>query len=338
MWKEIRKVVAVAAAMMVPMMLAAPAQAGSVYDNKVVTLIVPNSPSGKMTQYARLIAPYIAKYIGASEVRVENHQGGGGLKGSNLLWTSKPDGMTMAFTNVPALIMAQLAGSPGVQFDATKFTYLGRAASEPRVVVVGANSAIKSAADLKTLDKPFVYASQGTDEDFYTMAVLADSIGYKLKIVTGYEGNADTQLAVIKGDADGQMMAWVSAKAAVDNGDQRVIMVVGTERLADLPDVPTAIELVNDEGKKATLEAITSILELSRTFFGPPDMDAAATKEMRAGITAALSDPEMLAEADKRGFNINAATGEAQAEAVKHVVKASQSLTPIFKDALKSIK
>ena len=318
--------------------VATSAAAGPVYKGKIVTLIVPNSAAGKMTQYARMIAPYIAKHLGATDVRIRNEQGAGGLKGSNHLWNIKPDGMTIAFTNVPALITAQLAGSPGVRFDATKFTYLGRAASEPRVMVVGAGSSVKSAADLKALKRPFVYASQGTDEDFYTMAALAETAGYKLKIVTGYKGNADTRLAVIKGDADGQMTGWIASKGPVKAGDMRVILVMTTERLGELPNVPTALELVTDAKKQQSLKAIVTILAMSRGFFGPPKMDAAATKEMRAAISAALHDPALLAEAKKRAFPLVPADGAEQQEMVKGIVAASGSLTPIFKAAVKSIR
>ena len=54
---------------------------------------------------------------------------------------------------------------------------------------VGGKSAIKSIQDVRKLKRPFVYPSQGTDEDFYTMAVIADALGFQVKAVTGYEGN-----------------------------------------------------------------------------------------------------------------------------------------------------
>lgn len=315
------------------------AAAGPVYDGKTVTLIVPNSPSGHMTLYARTIAPYVAKHIGAKEVRVENQQGAGGLKGTNNLWNAKPDGMTIAFTNIPTLLIAQIAESPGVRFDANKFTYLGRVVSEARVVTVGAkNERLKSAEDLKKLDSPFVFASQGTDEDFYTMVTLADTIGFPLKIVTGYEGNADTALAVIKGDADGHITSWTATKAAVEGGDKRVLLVVDSVSHKDIPNSTPATSLVTDPKKKEILEAIIAINSLSRSFFGPPNMDEAATKEMRAGIMAALKDPELLKEAEQKGLLIDPAPGEEQQARVAKLVSANKDLTPVFKKALQSIQ
>src|ERR687893_1245942 len=134
---------------------APPSQAAGYYEGKTVTMIVPNTPAGAMTQYARMLAPYIAKHLGAKDVRVDNQPGAGSLRGTNMTWNAKPDGLSMGFTNLPTLIMAQLAGSPGVQFDTGKFTYLGSVADDPRVLVV--NPKIKSIQEVQQLKRPFMY-------------------------------------------------------------------------------------------------------------------------------------------------------------------------------------
>lgn len=327
-----------AAAALALFAMPSPATAGPVYDGKTVTLIVPNSPSGPMSQYARMIAPHLAKHLGAKEVRVENQKGAGGLKGTNNLWNSAPDGMTIAFTNIPTLIIAQFAESPGVKFDASKFVYLGRVASEPRLMVVGSQSKIKTVEDIGKLGRPFVYPSQGTDEDFYTMVTLSDIFDYPLKIVTGYEGDADTALAVLKGDGDGRMTGWQASKAAVGAGDVRIVLILSTKPRPELPKAQYAIDLVKDPKKKDTLEAITTILEMSRSFFGPPNMDAAATKEMRAAITATLNDPELMKEAKAQNRDLDPAPGEDVQAKVARVMPFGKDLTPIFKKALKSIQ
>lgn len=334
-WKAVAGSVAACA---VAMGLSANAVAGPVYDGKDVTLIVPNSPAGMMSRYAQALAPKIAANLGANSVRVENQQGGGGLKGTNNLWNSDPDGMTIAFTNVPTLLIAQIAESPGVQFDALKMTYLGRVASDPRLIVVGANSGIKTVDDIRGLGRPFVYASQGTDEDFYTMVVLADALGYELKLVTGYEGAADTALAVIKGDADGQMTGWPGSAAAIEAGEVIPVVFATKERQDVAPDVPTVFEYLTDDAKKQQLGAITSVLELSRGFFGPPDMDPAAVEEMRAAIDKTLSDPAVVAEMEGQGMPIVPLTGGDQQTLVEESFAGAADLTPVFKKALEQIQ
>lgn len=335
-WKLTRLVAVAIVAVVVG--VASRAEAGAYYEGKDVTVIVPNSPSGRMTQYAQMLAPYLKKHLGARNVRIENRKGGGGLKGTNILWVSDPDGLTIAFTNVPTLILAQLADSPGVKFDATKFSYLGRVSADPRLITVGRRSKIKSIADVKSLNRPFSFASQGTDEDFYTMAVLADALGYELKIITGYEGNADTSLAVIKGDADGHMTGWGASASAVGAGQKRPILFATGKRQDVAPDVPTALEVLEDESKRASVEAIVAILDISRGFFGPPNMAPAAVVEMRAAISAALVDSSLLAEATGRGLPIVPASGEEVASGVKKIVAAGDDLRVILKGALKAIQ
>jgi putative tricarboxylic transport membrane protein len=314
------------------------AQSNDYYKGKSVTLVVPNSPSGTMTQYARMLAPFIQKKLGARLVRVDNQPGAGGLKGANGLWRAEPDGLTIGFTNISALVMAQLAQSRGVQFKAREFTYLGRAAAEPRILTVGGKSKIRSFNDILKLGRPFAFASQGTDEDFYTVAILADALGFKLRIVTGYEGNSDTALSVIRGDTDGHITGVIASKAAIDAGDKRVILAVTRERLPEFASVPTALELMSDQAKKKTIQAVTQVLGMGRGFFGPPQMRAEAAQQMRAAIAETFKDAALVAEAKKRRLDINFASGEQSQNEINAVIAEGDNLTDILKAALKSIQ
>ncbi len=332
---------AVLAALIAPALLGvsshAVAQESDFYKDKVINLIVAGGPSGGHTRYARLIAPYLEKHSGAKEVRITNMPGGGGLKTANHMWRLKPDGMTVAFGNASTLIMAPIAGSPGAKFDATQFVFLGRATSEPRVLTVGGNSAIKTFQDVLKLKRAFVYPSQGTDEDFYTMAVLSDALGFELKAVTGYEGNADTALAVIKGDGDGHITGLSESLAAMKSGDKRPILVVTDERIPEYPDVPTAIELAKG-AKQGQLRAIANILATHRSYYMPPKTDPKAIAAFRAAVAAALKDPALLEETKKGNRPVSFMHGEQQQKAIAEIAGESTGLAPVFKAAVKSIQ
>lgn len=335
-WRSVTA--ALAATALVAAWTAPEALAGPVYEGKDVTLIVPNGPSGMMSRYAQTLAPELAKRLGAHNVRVDNQPGGGGLRGTNNLARAKPDGMTIAMTGLASLLVASIAESPGVQFDAKSLTYLGRVSSDPRLMVVGSSSPIKSVDDIRNLGRPLTYASQGTDEDFYTMVILADALGYDLKILTGYEGAADTALAVIKGDADALQSGWPGSVAAIQSGDMRPIVFATTERQSVAPDVPTVFEYLKDETKKQRLEAIVSILALSRGFFGPPDMDPAAVEEMRAAIESMLTDKDFVASLEAKSMPVLFLSGAEQQKLVEKVYDAASDLTPVFKKALAAIQ
>src|ERR687894_1524164 len=323
---------AMAASAALLMGLAAPAsQAAGYYEGKTVTLIVPNPPAGAMTQYARMLAPVIAKHLGAKDVRVDNQPGAGSLRGTNMLWNAKPDGLTIAFTNLPTLIMAQLAGSPGVNFDAAKFTYLGSVADDPRVLVV--NPKYKSIEEVQKLNRPFVYPTQGTDEDFYTMSVLFNALGKELKAVTGYQGDPDTSLAVIKGDGDGHMTSWATTAPSLKSGEKRAILHIGEKRYPEYPDVPAVTEVVTDEAKLRPLRTMIEIMSVSRGFFGPANIDPKIVAEMRAGIAKALADPELIAESKKRALPLSFYPGDKEQTRIQRAMDGGKDLAPILKAA-----
>ena len=319
-------------------MIAAPITAYSAsIRGEIVTIISPNSAGGMMTRYARMIAPYIARHSGAQDVRVRIMTGAGGIKGTNYLWFAEPDGKTIAFTSIPSLILAQLSGSEAVQFDATRFVYLGRAATEPRVLTVGARSEILNIDDARQLQRPFVFPSQGTDEDFYTMAVLAAALEIDLKVVSGYNGNADTALAVIKGDGDGHITSWAASLPVIEAGDERPILSLSDERYEAYSDVPTALELASGESR-AAIQAIVNMLDMRRGFFGPPGLDPTATTELRAAINAALADPELIAESKERGLPLLPSDGAVEQQKIGQITAASEVVVPILKAALESIR
>lgn len=331
----------VLAGVMAPVAMSLPgrvlAQAGSYYKDKVIIINVAGGAAGGHTRFARMLQPFLQKHTGAREVRIVNMPGGGGLKAANHIWRVKPNGMEIFFGNVSTLILAPLAGSPGITFDSTKLSYLGRVTSEPRVLTVGGKSPIKSIQDVQKLKRPFVFPSQGTDEDFYTMAVLSDALGFKVKAVTGYEGNADTSLAVIKGDGDGHITGWSESLAPIRSGDKLPILMVTSQPSPDYPNIPIVTSIA-PAAKRATVQAMATILETHRSYIGPPDMDPQALTAFRAAVTAALNDPELIAESKKSERLVSPMEGAIQQKRVAELAKSSANLAPILKAAVKDIQ
>jgi tripartite-type tricarboxylate transporter receptor subunit TctC len=328
-----------AAALGLGVMLGAGAShAEGFYEGKTVTLIVPHSASGGYARYSQLLAPRIAEQLKAQEVRIEHHSGAGGILGSNLVWHAEPDGLTIGLSSGSSLMLASLAGGEGVQFDATEFTYLGRPTADDWIIFVGKDSPLQSMQDVIELDRPFRMPSQGVDDDFYAMAMLADTLGFQVEFITGYEGGADTTLAVIKGDGDGRLTSWPSAIPMLQAGDIRPILTIGEERYPDYPDVPTALELVSDPEKEKILRAVMNIQSLHRSFFGPPGIPSEVALEMREAIMAVVNDPKVIETANSQDLPLNPLHGAKQQEMVAEIYEASGEIPPILDAAVASIQ
>ena len=118
------------------------------YKGKTVTYIVATSPGGGYDLYGRLVAEFMQKYLPGSTFVVKNLPGAGHLVGTNTIYASKPDGLTIGTFNT-GLIYNQLIGLDGVKFDLNKMSWIGKAASDPRVFTVHPDLPIRSFKELQ---------------------------------------------------------------------------------------------------------------------------------------------------------------------------------------------
>jgi tripartite-type tricarboxylate transporter receptor subunit TctC len=168
--------------------------------------------------------------------------------------------------------------------------------------------------------------------------VLFNALGKQLKAVTGYQGDPDTSLAVIKGDGDGHMTSWATTAPSLKSGEKRAILHIGEKRYPDYPNVPAVTEIVTDEAKLRPLRTMIEIMSVSRGFFGPANIDPAVVAEMRAGIAKALADPELIAESKKRALPLSFYPGEKEQARIQRAMEGGKDLAPILKAAAQSIK
>ena len=89
-----------------------------------------------------------------------------------------------------------------------------------------------------------------------------------------------------------------------------VIVQMGFDRLADLPDVPRALDLVSDTEKKQVLELILVRQEMGRPIAAPPGVPADRVAALRSGFDATMKDPDFLAEAERAQLEIDPLDGD----------------------------
>jgi len=119
------------------LLLSAPgfAAGSDMFKGKTITYIVATSPGGGYDTYGRLIVRHLQKYLPGSRILVKNVAGAGNIIGANMIYAARPDGLTIGMFNT-GLIYDQIIQRDGVKFDLTKFSWLGKAAEEPRVVLI----------------------------------------------------------------------------------------------------------------------------------------------------------------------------------------------------------
>ncbi len=289
------------------------------YQGKNVTYIVATNAGGGYDAYARLIGGYLEEYLNADHVLIRNVPGAGHIVGANTLARSKPDGLTIGTFNA-GLIYGQLLGKKAMRFDLREFGWIGKAAGEPRTVIVSTKCQIKTIEDIIAADEPVIFAGAGIGSASYAdTRLLSEALGLNTKIIPGY-GGTEGEMAMMRGEICGQVASTSSVQGFVDAGYAAYILTVG----GDIDGVPNAMEYAKDERAKGIVELISAMAQLGRITAAPPGIPEEQLNDLREAYKAALQDPALLAEADKKGRPIDPAYGDD----VKQLVIAALDQTP----------
>jgi tripartite-type tricarboxylate transporter receptor subunit TctC len=310
------------------------AQSGAeFYKGKTVTYIVSTGPGGGYDTYGRLVAEFMQKHLPGSTFVVKNVPGAGHLVGTNTIYASKADGLTIGTFNT-GLIYNQLIGAEGVKFDLTKMSWIGKAGADPRVVMVAAQTPIKTLADLQGSKTEVLFAVGGAGSaTFVETMVLINALKLPARRLTGYVAN-DDQLAMRRGEIHAAVGARSTYEEFVRNGFGRyIVQIGGTET-----DVPQLGDLVSDPTSSALLSLIRSQGEVARLTAGPPGIPADRLEALRTAYLHALNDEELKARAAKLGRPVEPAGGEAVAKLVKAALDQSPETVDLIKAAMRTDK
>jgi tripartite-type tricarboxylate transporter receptor subunit TctC len=284
------------------------------YRGKQLTLVIGTSAGNDYDFRGRLIARYMGHHIPGEPVIVpQNMPGAGGIKAADWLATIAPrDGtaMHMIMTNMMA---AQAIGTHGVQFDTRKFRWIGNTTSTPNVINSWYTSGITNIEQVKTQEL-VVGAPAGTAGVIYP-TVMNALIGTKFKIVTGYPGGNEVNLAMERGEVQGRgsnsWASWKSTKPEWIAQKKIIILVqVGIERDPDLRDVPLLLELAGNDLDRKLLTFLSTETAISRSLVTTPDVPPERVVALRRAFDATMKDPQFLADAEKAKMDIRAMTGE----------------------------
>ncbi len=294
---------------------AAPAQpAESFYKGKQITMLIGTAAGGGYDTYARTLARHMPKYIPGNPVIVpKNMPGADGAVEMGSLYNSAPrDGTAFAaLTN--GIALDPLFGKFNGRFDSLKLGWIGSIGKLMNVCVTWHTSPVKTIEQAQK-QQVIVSASGATSNSTMMPRISNALLGTKFKVVTGYT-DQDVTLAMERGEVDGVCgLAYTTLKAARPTWFRdhkiNVLLQVGMSKFPDLPNVPSAIDLVSKPEDKKTLELILTRQEMGRPFAAPPNVPADRLQILRRAFDATLKDPAFLADAKRLQMEVDPLTGE----------------------------
>jgi len=305
----------------------------SFYQGKTITVIAAASAGSAYDLYARLMAQFMGKHIpGNPNFIVQNMTGAGSIIGANYLYNvSKPDGLTIGAIQ-PSIYFNQLMKQKEVRYDWAKFAWIGSSDKSDYLLYMRADLPYKTLADVRKAKEPPKCGSTGAGTSgSYMPKLLEETLGTKFTIVAGYQGGGEIDLAVERGELHCRaftIQAYHSREPYYTwrkKNFARILMQTGQTRDPRLADVPTLRELMDEhktpEADRRMVPMVLAATDFGRPIVAPPGIPTDRLKIFREAFLKTMKDPELLAEAKRKNFDITPSTGE-ELEALAKVVMA----------------
>lgn len=283
------------------------------FRGKQIRLVIGSSAGGGYDLFARTIAAYWPKHIpGNPNIVPQNMPGASSMQAANHIFSVAPkDGTVIAAVN-PQIVTRAILDPQRARLDARQLTWIGSALRETQVMVARVDAPVKSFDDAFRTEL-IVGGSGGADETFpmLTNAVL----GTKFKLVTGYPGTREVNLAMERGEVQANGgITWASIKATMTEllAQHKINLIVqyGLKPNPELPRVPVALSYAKGGDQRDSLLLLFATQEFGRPYIAPPDTPAPIAAALRESFMATMRDTEFLDDARRRGLDIDPTPGE----------------------------
>jgi tripartite-type tricarboxylate transporter receptor subunit TctC len=317
------RLVAAAALVLSTAQAAASQTPAEFYKGKTVSLLVGFGPGGEDDLWARAVSRHLTNHIPGNPNVVPVHMpGSGGLLVANRLYnTAAKDGTVIGMIN-RGIPFEPLLGGQGTQFDALKINYIGSPGRDTTVCAARKDAAVKTLQDLSSQELTVGGTGSGADSAIYP-EFLSALLGMKFKLVKGYQGSNEIQLAIERGEVQGICLAYDSLSRGnlARTNQVNVLLQAGLTPDPRIRDVPSALDAAHSGDEHKALELFFARAAIGRPFVAPPGLPADRLAAMRQAFDATLSDPAFLEDAKKQKLNVVPITGQQMTDIVANAYK-----------------
>jgi len=301
--------------------LAAADAVSDFYSGKTITIWVGYGTGGGYDTTARLVARHYGDHVpGKPTVIVQNVPGAGSLLAANNLYNIAATDGTVLGVFSSTVAMMPLYEDPKARFDTTKFNWIGNLHRDTLACGVwkGAGQNIRTLEDLIAAKQTVVFGSDGGDTAPLTRwpLFMKNVLGANLKVVSGYKGTREINLAMNNGEAGGSCGMFESTVRSsymndFKSGSLVIFVQTGFNRNVELFGKATNIySLLKTEEETQMGKLVFGPAEITRPFAAPPGVPADRVAALRKALMDLTKDQAMLDESRKIGIDFDPTSGE----------------------------
>ena len=295
------------------------------FRGKTVNVLIGVSPGGEYDLQARLIARFLGAHIpGNPTVVAQNMVGAGGLTEANYLYNVAPKDGTYIGMIQNALPIMQAVGLPGPQFDSAKFNWIGAISATVETLAVWHTSGVKTIEEARQKEVIIGAVGKGGITDTFPR-MINEFAGTKFKIVVGYPGGNDVNLAMERGEVAGRNNTWSSWKVTKRKWlDEKLINILAYEgpKPSDIGDVPSVQDLARTTEDRLAIKLISAGTLFGRPLAAPPGVPADRLAAIRQAFMDTMKDPAFVKEAEAGNIEIDPVSGDQMQKVAADLISA----------------
>ena len=309
--------------------------AADFFAGKTIKFWVGVAPGGATDYVARTIAAHLGRHVpGNPVVQPENMPGASSLVMTNALYNKGARDGTVIGISLNGVVLEpklQLMKGSGqaVLFDTNRINWIGTPSHLPHVVWVRSDAPVQTFEDLRKTKVVLGAISPGSDSHILPR-LMNVTLGTKFEIIGGYQGVNEIFLAADRGEVQGAIVGIANLTSTkpdwIRDRKIRILLQFATERSHELPDVPTAVEVAQNEDARAMLALYATKFQVAFPVFTPPDVPRERLEALRAAFMATMADPRFLEDAKRGGIDIDPLSGEDVARAVRAIDATPQAV------------
>lgn len=314
--------------------------AADFFHGKSIRLVIPTGPGGAYSLYALLFAEHFGQHVpGKPTIVPEYRAGAGGIVAANYLYTLAPrDGTVLGMPLAP-IILGQYTGGSAVQYDSSKFNWIGQMSDITRLLTVWSDSNIHTFSDLTVHDSVAGTTGRGS-ETFINPAIVNYVFHTRIRIVGGYKGSADLLLALERKEISLMSATWSNLAGNredwIKDGKVRFIAQIGLTKSPNL-NVPLLVDLAKNNADRRLIEFMSLVTtSVGYSVMSPPDVPANIVGALRTAFDDTMKDPAFIADAHKRHVDLTPKQYHSVETAVNRAIQSPPGLFRRFMDAIGS--
>jgi tripartite-type tricarboxylate transporter receptor subunit TctC len=216
---------------------------------------------------------------------------------------------------IGSLVLQQIMGDKGIEFDGRKFEWLGAPVQDENVCALTKASGINSLDDWFAAKKPVKLGGEAPGaNDSDIPRVLKTALNLPVQLIEGFKGTSNIRVAAEAGEIDGGCWTWASIRttwaSGLESGMVKAIIQINAKKAGDIANVPNAIDYAKTPDARVLVESgIHAPSAILRAYALPPGTPKSRVDVLRNAFNTTMKDGEFLAEIKKSKLEINSLAG-----------------------------